>query len=154
MSMRRFFIPTLVAAICAVGALAPEALARKSGLSITNVTGWSDGPSNGECDFHAVVTYTGKPAHGDVTAAFLLTTTSDIASTIGAPPPVGRSGFTLGPMSGDPIGNLPTTGLYFLVQVENKSGTVVASYQTQNFSLNTANFVNGCPETTSALVSS
>jgi hypothetical protein len=146
--MRRLFISTLITAFCAAGALAPEALAGR--LTITNVAGYSDGPTGiatRPCGFHVVVTYTGKPAKGVGVDPTLIrgTTTSGtvIALRPGPMEPLGPSPFTTSGMQG---GNLVTASDYnFIVQLSSKRNKVLAEYQTQDFSLDTSTFQNGCP---------
>jgi hypothetical protein len=101
--MRRVFIPTLVAAICAAGALAPGSLAGKpaAGLSITNVTGWSDQPVGADCAFHVVISWTGTmPKGGAFVGAAVLDPGAQIASVVGSPPSLGPSAFTLNGITG------------------------------------------------------
>ena len=146
--MCRFFIATLVAAICAVGALAPKAMAGP--LTITNVAGYSDGPTGvptRPCGFHVVVTYTGKPQKGVGVVPTLFrghgASATVVALRPGSQEPLGPSPFTTSGMQGD---NLVTTSdYYFIVQLSSKNNRTLAEYQTQDFSLDTSTFQGVCP---------
>jgi hypothetical protein len=146
--MRRFFIATLIAAIYAVSALVPDALAGP--LTITNVAGYSDGPTGvptRPCGFHVVVTYTGKPQKGVGVDPTLFRGHGASAIVVALRPgpmePLGPSPFTTSGMQGD---NLVTASdYYFVVQLSSKNNRLLAGYQTQDFLLDTSTFQGGCP---------
>ena len=152
---RRFFLGLLAAACAALALAVPAAGAGKPSVSITKFEAFGDGltyhaeSEAWDCAFHTTLTYTvnGKKYASGLSARSTFFVTSvdyvdQIYESLGTTP-FDSSTLWVGPAS--PWLTAPSADYSFFGEITDKTGKVVTSKWTPQFTLSKATYVNGCP---------
>lgn len=151
---RRFLLGLLVAACAALALAVPAAGAGKPSISITKFEAFGDGLTYNDgtydCAFHTTLTYSvngKKYASGLSARSYFFVTGSDYVDgtnneSLGASP-FDSSTLWVGLTS--TWLTSPSADYSFFGKIIDKTGKVVASKWTPQFTLDTGTYVNGCP---------